>query len=451
MSTTSSQKPGLRAFFVVWIGQVVSLVGTAMSAFALTIWAWQTTGEATALALVGFFSFAPQILFSPTAGALVDRWNRKVVMALSDLASAVVTAAIWLLYVTGHLEIWHLYVGGFISGTFQAFQWPAYSAAITTMVEKEHYARASGMMSLAEGVSQIFAPPLAAALLAFIGIGGVLFIDLVTFVMALVALLLVPIPTPPRTAEGEASRSSLWQESLYGFRYILARPSLLGLQLTFFWSNFVTTFGFVLATPMILARTNNNELALGSVQSAFGVGGVLGAVLLSVWGGPKRRIHGVLMGFILASLLGETVMGLGRSLPVWMAAAFCTAVLLPILNGSNQAIWQSKVAPDVQGRVFAARRMIAQITAPLAMLLAGPLADNIFEPALRSGDTWLGRLFAPMVGTGPGAGMAAILVLSGVLGALAGVVGYLIPAIRDVEHLLPDHETQTIRAEAAHI
>lgn len=429
----------MRAFTIVWLGQVVSLLGTAMTQFALTLWAYQLTGQATALALMGFFTFGPTVLLSPVAGALVDRWNRKLVMMLSDLGAALATLTILLLFLAGRLEIWHLYVAGAFAGAFQAFQFPAYSAAITMMLPKEQYARASGMLSLAESASQIAAPVMAAALIGIIGIGGILAIDLATFVVALVALLIVSIPQPPVTAAGREGSGSLLEESLYGFRYILRYPSLLGLLLTFFAVNFIGTFAFILAAPLVLARTSNNQLVLGTVQSIGGVGGVVGGLLLSVWGGPRRKIDGVLGGFILESIFGVMLIGLGRGLFVWAAGLFFSGFMLPILNGSSQAIWQAKVAPDVQGRVFSVRRLIAQITAPVAMLLAGPLADYVFEPAMAPGGAWSGA-FGGLVGTGPGAGISLIFIIAGLLGALVGVVGYAIPVIRDVETILPDHD-----------
>ncbi len=429
----------MRAFTIVWLGQVVSLLGTSMTQFALTLWAYQLTGQATALALMGFFTFGPTVLLSPVAGALVDRWNRKLVMALSDLGAGLATLTILLLFLAGRLEIWHLYVAGAFAGAFQAFQFPAYSAAITMMLPKEQYARASGMLSLAESASQIAAPVLAAALIGIIGLGGILAIDVATFVVALLALLVVRIPQPPVTEAGREGSGSLLEESLYGFRYILRYPSLLGLLLTFFAVNFIGTFAFILAAPLVLARTNNDQLVLGTVQSIGGIGGVLGGLLLSVWGGPRRKVDGVLGGFILESLFGVLVIGLGRGIVLWAAGLFFSGFMLPILNGSSQAIWQAKVAPDVQGRVFSVRRLIAQITAPLAMLLAGPLADYVFEPAMMPGGAWAGT-FGGLVGTGPGAGISLIFIIAGLLGALVGVVGYAIPAIRDVETILPDHD-----------
>ena len=438
---------GMAGFTLVWAGQLLSLLGSGMTAFAITIWAWQETGQATTLALVGLFSFAPTMLLSPIAGALVDRWNRKLVMMLSDLASGLATIAMLALYQAGALEIWHLYVLGAWSGAFAAFQFPAYSAAISTMLPRRHYARASGMLSLAESASGIAAPVLAGLLLATVGVAGVFVIDIVTFVFAVVALLLVAVPQPVASAEGTAARGGLWRDAGYGFRFILARPALLRLQLLFTVNNFIAVFGTVVVAPMVLARTGSDQLALAGVHAAMGAGGVAGGLALSVWGGPRRRIHGVLLGMAGYGLLGTLPLGLGPSQPWWMAAAFVGSFIVPLLNGSNQAIWQAKVPPDVQGRVFAARRFIAQGTAPLAMVAVGPVADRIMEPAMRPGAA-LAEVFGPLVGVGPGAGMALMLVLAGAATGLVGLLGYLSPQVRDVESRLPDHADATV-SEAA--
>jgi MFS family permease len=430
---------GMRAFTIVWAGQVVSLLGSAMTQFALTIWAYQLTGSATALALTAFFAFAPGVVLSPFAGALVDRWDRRWVMMLSDLAAGLSTVALLLLYTAGNLQIWHLYVAGAFAGAFAAFQWPAYSAAISTMLPKTQYARANGMMALADSLSGVVAPALAVALLAIIGIGGVMLIDVITFVFAVSALLIVTIPQPEVSAAGREGRGSLWSEAIYGFRYIVRRPSLLGLQAAFSAINLTGALSFTVLAPMLLARTGSDEASLAAVQSIGAIGGVAGSLLLSVWGGPKRRVLGVLWGFLLTSALGQIPLGVGRSIALWSFGAFCTNFFIPILNGSNQAIWQAKVAPDVQGRVFAARRMIAQITAPVGMLLAGPLADRVFEPAMQVGGS-LAPLFGGLVGTGAGAGMGLMFVLFGVAGVFIAAAGYGIRAIRDAENLLPDHD-----------
>ena len=440
MTALQKKRPtGMLAFTIVWVGQAFSLLGTSMTAFALTIWAYQLTGSATALALVSFFHITPLLLISPLAGAIVDRSNRKLMMMLSDLASGLATIAILVLYVTGNLQIWHLYVTSVITGTFQTFQWPAYSAAITMIVPKQHYARAHAMNDLAGNTSGIFAPLLAGALLAFIGLGGILVIDIVTFTFAIGSLLLVHIPQPKATAEGQASQGSIWKESAYGFRYIFKRPSLLGLQLVFLVGNFFASLAYTLFAPMILARTNNNSIIFGSVQTAGAIGGVVGGLAMSAWGGPKKKVHGVLAGWAASGLLGLFLIGLGRSFPLWAVGSFFATFFIPLVNSSNQAIWQSKVAPDLQGRVFAIRRLIAWFVNPLATLIAGPLADFALEPAMRQGGALTGT-FGWLSGIGPGAGMALIIMFAGIAAMFVGLGGYTVPVVRQAEDLLPDHD-----------
>jgi len=410
-----------------------------MTNFGISFWIFTKTGEASALTWALFFLFTPSILASPIAGAIVDRANRKHIMILSDLVAGMVTISWLLLLATDSLQIWHIYLGNAFSGLFNSFQFPAYSAAVSLMVPKAHYGRANGLIALAGSASFIMAPAFAGALLGPIGLVGIMAIDMATFGVAIGTLAMSRIPQPAATAASDHRESTLWQESLFGFRYIFERPSLLGLQLVFFASNLLSTIGLSLTIPMVLARTGNSEIALASVQSIGAVGGVVGGALMAAWGGPKRKVHGVLIGMALASLLGQLLMGVGRVLLVWAAASAMTQLLIPIINGSNQAIWQAKVPPDLQGRVFSVRRMIAQVTVPVSTAMAGPLADRIFEPAFSNG----GRMVDSMgwlVGVGPGAGIGFIFVIVGVLGAVAGLGAYLFPAVRDAEFLLSDHD-----------
>jgi MFS transporter, DHA3 family, macrolide efflux protein len=438
MSSPTNETQGIRAFAIVWFGQVVSLLGTSMTGFALPIWVFGQTERVQELALVGLAFTLPLILLSPVAGAIVDRYDRKLMMMVSDLAAGLMTVLIFVLVSTDNLQIWHLYITSAISGAFQTFQWPAYSAAISVMIPKRHYARANGMISLTESGSHIFAPLLAGALLGVIGLRGILLIDIITFLFAIGTLLAVTIPNPPRTAEGAAGQGSLLRESAYGFQYIFARPSLLGLQLIFLAGNFFMTMAFTTMAALILARTNQNELIFGTTQAIGAAGGLAGGLLMSVWGGPRRLVHGVLGGWALSGV-ALVIVGLGRGLPVWAAGLFLGALLGPVINGSNQAIWQAKVAPDVQGRVFSVRRLIAWLTNPVAQLAAIPLADRLLGPAMLEGGS-LAPIFGPLVGAGPGAGISLIFIFAGAVAALVGLSGYLIPAIRHAETLLPDHE-----------
>jgi DHA3 family macrolide efflux protein-like MFS transporter len=430
---------GMLGFTTVWLGQMISVLSTNMSGFALTIWAFEKTGSATVLGLMQVFFITPFLILSPVAGVMVDRYNRKLMMMVSDMVAVLATGAILALSALGRLEIWHLFVAAAVQGLGNTFQWPAYSAAISTMIPKEHYGRANGMMSLIDAGPGVISPLLAGALLPFIHLTGILTIDVVTFFIALGALLIVFVPQPQQTMEGVAGRGNLWQESIFGFKYIFARPSLLGLQMVFFFGNLFAGIAGTLFAPMILSRTANNSVVLGSVQSAAAIAGVLGGVLMSAWGGFKRRVHGVLLGWLLSGLSGTVLLGLGRSLPVWIPAALLFGIFTPLVNASNQAIWQAKVAPDVQGRVFSARRLIAWFTNPISPIIAGTLADFVLEPAMKT-QTGLSNLFGGLFGTGPGAGMGLLISFCGLAAGLVGLSGYFIPVIRDAERILPDHD-----------
>ncbi|HKZ69477.1 MAG TPA: MFS transporter, partial [Anaerolineales bacterium] len=318
MQSSTNRPTGMLAFSMVWFGQLVSVLATHMTQFALTIWVFKETGSATALGLVFAFYITPFLIVSPVAGAMVDRYNRKLMMMMSDLGAGLATVAILVLQALGWLEIWHLYVTAAFTGVFQAFQWPAYSAAISTLVSKEQYGRANGMMSLVEAGPGVVAPLLAGALLPLIDLTGIMAIDVATFVLAIAALMVVHVPQPKQTEVGKQAQGSILQESVFGFRYIFARPSLLGLQLVFLFGNLMAGIGFTALAPMILLRTGNSEVHLGTVQSVGAIGGIAGGVLMSMWGGPKRRVHGVLMGHILLGLFAQSMMGLNYGLPVWI-------------------------------------------------------------------------------------------------------------------------------------
>jgi MFS family permease len=439
MEETHIKRPtGMFGFTIVWLGQIISVLASAMSQFGLTIFMFQKTESATALGLMQVFFITPFLLISPIAGVMVDRHNRKLMMMVSDLGAGLATVLILIFQWLGILEFWHLYFASVIYGLGMAFQWPAYSAAITTLVPKEQYGRANGMMSLIEAGPGVIAPLLAGALLPIIGLTGILFFDVATFLLAIGALMIVHIPQPPRTEEGAKGQGSIWKEAAYGFKYIFARPSLLGLQMIFFVGNLFAGIGFTLLAPMVLSRTANDSLMLGSVQTAGAIGGVIGGIAMSAWGGFKRRVHGVLAGWAISGL-GMAIVGLAGGLPIWVVGIIVTALVGSLINGSNQAIWQAKVAPDVQGRVFSARRLIAWFTNPISPIIAGTLADFVLEPQMRAASN-LSETFGWLVGTGPGAGMGLIIFFCGLFSALIGLAGYFIPAIHNAETLLPDHD-----------
>jgi MFS family permease len=433
-------------FTIVWLGQMISVLASNMTGFALSIWMFQETRSATAMGLMQVAFIGPFLLISPFAGALVDRYNRKLMMMVSDLGAVIATVGILALQASGQLQFWHLYVAAVFQGLGSAFQWPAYSAAISTMLPKEQYGRANGMMSLVESGPAVFSPILAGILLPFLGLTGILLIDVATFLLAIAALTMVAIPQPEPTLEGQAGKGNLWHEALYGFKYIFARRGLLSLLLFILALNLTQGLSGPLFAPMILSRTNDSSTALGAIESAFAAGGVVGGLIMSAWGGPRRRIRGMFLGFLVFTLFGQLLFGLGQSLLVWIPAVFIAAMSFPVSQGCSNAIWQAKVAPDVQGRVFSARRFIAWFVDPISPIMAGALADFVTEPPMQS-QTWLSNSFGWVVGTGPGSGMALQYVISGVSWLVILLVAAFIPSIRNVEDLLPDHD-QIQRAEA---
>lgn len=434
------QFAGMRKFIVIWFGQLVSLIGTAMTGFALTIWAYQQTGKATTLAALIFADELAFIIATPIAGALVDRWDRRRVLIASDLASGFVTILMLVLYTGGGLRLWHLYAAHLALGLLVAFQLPAYHTATALIVPKQQYARVSGMRSLAFYGSKTLAPLFAGALLPLIGLNGIMTIDVLSFLMAVGTLLLVAIPRPPISEEGQAQRGHILDDIRFGARYIMARPGLVGLTLEFAVLNFFAAITYFSILPaLILARTGGDQLALGGVEAMMSLGGVIGGLALSLWGGPRRKIDGVLLGAGLSFCLGDLLFGVGRSVPVWMVAGFASAFFIPFIVGGDRAIWQAKVPPDIQGRVLSISQAVRGLTMPPGYLIGGLLADFIFEPLLSSGGM-VARTFGGLVGTGPGSGMGLMFMGTWAFGTLASLAGYLFRPLRNVETDLPDHD-----------
>lgn len=428
----------MRTFTIIWFGQLVSTIGSYMTAFALTLWAWQITGSATALALVAFFSQILRIPMTLVAGLIVDRYNRKMLMIVADTVVVLCTVAIAILYFTRNLQIWHLYLTAAINGGAGQIQSLAYQTSLTLIVPSQHYTRANSMNSAVHYGSNILSPALAGALFPWIGLSGILLIDLLTFGVAIATLLQVCIPQP--LLQTEATLTHPVRALYLSFRQVWEQPSLrllLGIT-TLFW--FVHDLGEAVYDPMILARTNGSAQVLASTASAAGIGGVTGALLLSLWGGSKQRIHSLLAGFIGAGL-SKTVFGLGRSAAVWLPAQFCSSLNFPLLGSSETAIWMEKISPEMQGRIFATNAIVVQTASAIAALIAGPLADQVFEPALTTGGS-LSNLFGSIFGTDAGAGISLLYVLCSLSMVFVGIIGFCLPKLNRIEELVPSHQEQ---------
>ncbi|BAZ49873.1 major facilitator superfamily MFS_1 [Nostoc sp. NIES-4103] len=426
--------PKLQVFIIIWLGQIISLFGSGLTGFALGVWVYQQTASTTLLGLVSLFTALPGILLSPIAGAFVDRAERRWIMILSSCGGGLATFFLALLSLADKLNVWHIYIGMSIISVCSTLQYLAASAAITLLVPKRHLGRASGMVQIGEASARVFAPALAGLLVLTLQIQGVLLIDFASYVLAIVTLLFIQFPEVKNTIEDRAKKASLLEETIYGWTYIFDHPGLLALLLFFALGNFVLGMGTVLVTPMLLAFTS--PAILGNVLSTGGSGMFIGSIVMSVWGGPKKRVYGM---FCFGLLQGVAIilLGLRPSIPLIAIAAFGVFFSVPIITACSQAIWQSKVAPEIQGRVFAVRRMIAWSSFPLAYLLAGPLADYVFEPLLAS-DGLLAGSVGKIIGVGNGRGIGLLFIVLGIITVIVTISGYLYKPLRTVEKEMPD-------------
>jgi DHA3 family macrolide efflux protein-like MFS transporter len=432
---------GLRAFFVIWLGQVVSTVGSSLTGFVLGVWVYQQTGSATQFALIAACASVPSILLAPLAGALVDRHDRRWVMILSDFGAALSTAVLAVLWSADALQVWHIWAATAFAAACNAFQTPAYIASLTLLVPKEHLARANGLAQTGSALG-IIAPVIAAGLVAAVGVSGVIAIDLGTFAFAVLTLALVRIPRPEASAAGAKAKGSLRREAAFGWRYLRDRRPLMWLTLLFAVFNFFISVAGVLIQPLILSFSSVGSL--GWLMFAGGSGMLAGSLAMGAWGGPKRRIHGVL-GFLILGGLALCAHGLAPS--PWLIAGLAPAFLftIPVVAGSFMAILQTQTPADVQGRVFATVRMVSLVSVPAAYFLAGPLADGVFEPAMSPGGALAGSV-GRWIGTGEGRGIALMFMISGLVLAATAAAAWASPHIRGVEDSVPAASPEAIAA-----
>lgn len=410
-------------------GQMVSAFGSDLTDFAIGVYLYyRLTGQVTPLALTTLSYFLPQVSLGPFSGSIVDRVDRKWIMVAADLVQGLAVLIILSLLAAGALHFWMIYALVAIAGAATSVQATARRATITLLVPKAHLSRASGWQSLSYGLGTMLAPAVAGILLPLIGISHVLALDVLTYVADTLILMVLRFPalagvvtTVPR---------SLVAGLVAGWRYVRTSPGLLGLLVVYSLYNLFGMFvTWWLVTPMVLVSTGNTA-ALGLINAAFSLGMIVGGTGMTVWGGPRRRIHGVLGAMVLTGLFGQAAFGFGRAFVVWALAAFVGAFLIAIEMGSNAAVWQARVPPELQGRVFAVRPAVEQGTIPVGLLLVGPVVDHLFEPAMRGP---VGAALAPVLGAGKVEGYVLAFVVFGLPPASAGVVGFSLPFIRGVD------------------
>jgi MFS transporter, DHA3 family, macrolide efflux protein len=442
--STNAEPKGMRTFFIIWLGQLVSLIGSELSAFGLGVWIFEKTHQATPFALVALTTALPRLFISPFAGVLVDRWNRRWIMMIADTISALMTLSAAFLLFSNQLAIWHVYVIVLVSSICSAFQEPAYMASITMLVPKKDFGRANGMMQASEAFGRLVAPMLAGVLYVAVKLSGIFVVDFVSFFFAVGALMLVRIPQPEIQKADTDEKSSMWTDVLVGWRYLTARAGLVGMLIYFALVNFLLNLSAVLGSPLILNFAKAD--AYGLVQSVAGLGMLVGSIAMSTWGGPKRKMYGVysFIGLMGAAMI---VIGLKPSVPVIAVGYFIFLFALPMGSGSSRAIWQAKVEPKVQGRVFATRSMISTSMVPLAFLIAGPLADKVFGPLMIEGGALADTVAGQMLGVGAGRGVGLIFVIAGAMLLVVTAVAYAYPRMRLVEDELPDVVPDVVEQE----
>lgn len=435
MTEQATSHYNLRTFYTLVLTQAFSLMGSKISGLAIGMWIFADTGNASPLLLVQFFTFLPTVLASNISGVLADRWDRRWVMILADAGQAVGTVLLLLSFMSNSFQLWHLYGVTLIQAVFAVFQGPAFSASVTMLVPDEHRDRANSLQQLSGPMSGIFAPPIAGMVFGFVGVEGAIIVDLATFFVAMLVVFSVHIPRPEVTAEGLASRGSMWQEAMSGFKYLWERRTLLYMMLYIAMINFLLSGTMGLGMPYLLARTDNNEALVGLLLSAINVGGFVGGLIFSVWGGTRPRIHTIIPG-VMFGVTFMIVIGISRH-PILLALAlFLFMIPMPMINASFASMFQIKVPPDMQGRVFAVLSQVSLFLVPLSYLIMGPLADNVFEPAVGKAG-W--DVVSPIVGDSAGAGMGLMLVIGGVSVLLLSVLIYSWKRIRQMEAELPDY------------
>ncbi len=426
---------GTAAFYTLLITQTLSLLGSRMSGFALGIWVYQQTGNATPLALVAFFEVVPMILLSNIAGMFADRFDRRKVMMIANLGQSIGSVLLIVSFASGNFQIWQLYGVAMLQAAFGAFLYPSFQASMTMLVSDKNRDRANAISQLSNPMAGVLAPGITGLLYAIVGVTGVLVIDLITFLVAAAATLWVNIPRPATSAEGKASRGSGLGELLGGFHYLASRRILIVLVLFASLINFAFNGVGAISTPYLMARTGDNTGLLGAILSVMNVGAILGGIIMGVWGGTRPRIHTALIGIIVASA-ALALFGVSRNPALLGLTLFMAMFPWPFVNAAFMSILQIKVPPDMQGRVFAVISQISMLLSPISLLLIGPLVDQVFEPAVKN-PGW--ATFAPLVGDSRGAGMGLLTFGLGAALTIAAIAFYAVPAVRHVEADLPDY------------
>ncbi|HSL29238.1 MAG TPA: MFS transporter [Anaerolineales bacterium] len=411
MENSSQPETGKWAgrFFTIWGGQALSLFGSALVQFALIWWLTQESGSATVLAIASLVAMLPQILIGPFAGALVDRWDRRIIMIAADAMIAAVSLVLAYLFATDAVQIWHIYAVMAIRSLGGAFHFPAMAASTPLMVPESQLTRINGLNQALQGVNMLVAPPVGALLIGILSTHWILLIDVGTALLAILPLFFFSIPQPRRHEPEESeAKPNLLRDVRKGLAYIRTIPGFIAIILMALFLNFLLVPMAALVPLLVTKHFGKGAIELGIMESAMGIGILAGGILLSIWGGFKKKITTSLAG-IIGLGIGVMLEGFAPADLFLLAIAghLTLGFMLPIANGPVFAMMQSIVRPDMQGRVMSLVNSGATAISPLGLLIAGPFSD------------WLG--------------IRAWFWAGGILCVLIAVTAFFVPAIMNVE------------------
>jgi len=419
--------PGMRPFLALLITQSLSALGSAMTSFALVVWSYSQRGSALDTALLSVCSYAPYVLMSILAGALSDRWDKKRTMLVCDALAACTTAATLILFETGRLAVWHLYVINAVSGLMNSVQRPASDVAVSLLVPRESDQRASALRSMANSLVNIVTPAFAAALMTLAGLRAVILVDLITFASAFLSLLLL-IDIPKIDHQG--AREPLLAAAKQGLAYLKKHPGVLHIMLFLAAIN-LTASMFEAALPA-LVLPKASETTLGLIKSTTGAALLAGSMAAALMKKPKSRVRVICNTLLLSMSTENFMLGLGgNNAAVWCMGAVLGWIGIPLMNANLDALLRGYIPIDMQGRVFSVRNSFQFFTIPIGYLLGGVLVDHVFEPmmARQAADSLLVQLF----GAGKGSGAALLFFLMGFLGVVTCLVFRKDPSIWALE------------------
>jgi MFS transporter, DHA3 family, macrolide efflux protein len=378
-NSPSIPKNWAKKYYTIFAGQAFSIFGSGLVQFALVWYLTQKTGSATVLATSTLVAILPETLLSPLAGALIDRWNRRLIMIMADAGVALATVVLVILFAAGLVQIWHIYIIMMIRGIGGTFHFSAMNASTAMLAPSDQLQRVSGINQTLRAGINIVAPPTGALLLGILPMQGVLFIDVGTALLGILPLLFLSIPQPVREMDAEGKhKTSVLQDMKECFVYIMAWPGLMAVIGMALLANFLLTPTGSLMPLLVTKQFGLGALQFGLMDSIWAFGMLGGGILLSVWGGFKKKIWTAMVG-VIGIGLGILIVGLAPSHMFWLAVFGMTvsSIMNPIANGPLGAIMQAKVKPEMQGRVMGVIVSLANLITPIGLGIAGPISDAI--------------------------------------------------------------------------